>query len=282
MTYLKGIALSFAVVFGSEVLFRWIGHIYQKLRHYMMEKTYTKVVFFPDKGILSNLSAISNPQEEVSSLCDYELENYTFQYPRSMNSKCTVLDFQTNPFRVPEPELVAVKNDPVDIKANPFGYPQTELVAVKNDPVDINVNPFGYPEPKPTACKSQEVQSNPCGFPELKPAAVKGKCHQLLQANPFGFPEPELVPVKATPLDLMATSFGFQQNGSVQWNHGNSPRKFQNYLANSSSLIHIINVIDNAKRSLKICSYIFTCKELIEAVVRAKVSYYNCELSLFR
>ncbi|KAG7171127.1 uncharacterized protein LOC121863620 [Homarus americanus] len=42
-------------------------------------------------------------------------------------------------------------------------------------------------------------------------------------------------------------------------------------LRRSTSLIYMINVLDSAKRSLEVCLYILTCKDLVSAIVRAKL-----------
>lgn len=44
------------------------------------------------------------------------------------------------------------------------------------------------------------------------------------------------------------------------------------YLKRSTSLIHLVNALDSAKCSLKVCMYVITLQDLVDAVVRAKVS----------
>lgn len=42
------------------------------------------------------------------------------------------------------------------------------------------------------------------------------------------------------------------------------------YLKKSTSLIHMISVLESAKKSLMICVFVLTCKDLIDAILRAK------------
>ena len=44
------------------------------------------------------------------------------------------------------------------------------------------------------------------------------------------------------------------------------------YLKKSSSLIHLVDVLDSARCSLKVCVYLITLQDLVDAMVRAKVS----------
>lgn len=44
------------------------------------------------------------------------------------------------------------------------------------------------------------------------------------------------------------------------------------YLKRSSSLIHLVDALDSAKGSLKVCVYVITLQDLVNAMVRAKVS----------
>lgn len=225
--YVKAFAISLGVVFGSEVIFRWMVRVYHSWRQYQMAKTFTKAIFFPDKGIVY-LSPNQPDDANNSSECDSE-NNNTFQHPKSVNSKYTRSD------------TMGVKGRPLDIWTNPFGYPELKPV-VKVTPLDLRVDTFAVPESERVAVKSKSLD---------------------LMTNPFSFPEPVN-----------------QQNEFSLWNNGNGSRRApevkNNYLSHSSSLIHIIKVIEKAKRSLKICVYVFTSKDLIDAVVRAKVSYRYC------
>lgn len=44
------------------------------------------------------------------------------------------------------------------------------------------------------------------------------------------------------------------------------------YLKRSTSLIHIVDALDSAKHSLKVCVYVITLQDLVNALLRAKVS----------
>ena len=56
--------------------------------------------------------------------------------------------------------------------------------------------------------------------------------------------------------------FSFHENGVPH----------STYLKRSSSLIHVVNALDSARYSLKVCVYVITLQDMLDAIVRAKVS----------
>lgn len=70
-----------------------------------------------------------------------------------------------------------------------------------------------------------------------------------------------------------AEQCGEQQNATII---DSKILKPSGYLESSTSLIHMINVLESAKKSLVICIYVLTCKDLLDAVIRAKVSVCVC------
>lgn len=46
-------------------------------------------------------------------------------------------------------------------------------------------------------------------------------------------------------------------------------------IKNSVSLNHIVKVLDSAQESIVVCLYTLSCRDLVDALVRAKVSHYH-------
>lgn len=215
MKYLKGCAIVLAFVFGSEAVFICLVHVYQYFHEQNQDDwltmnkkkgVFTKVVFFPDQGILSG-----NSNQERSSHKDSLKEQV-----------------QDNPFLIP-PGAVSDNHPRVLDQYSPDSRERV-----------LENNPFLLPRhARPT--------------------------HHSLEDNPFCLPESV-----------------FKRNGSLAQEYVPVSKKaYQDcfktsrYLFNSSSLVHMISVLETAKQTLKICLYIFTCKDLVNAVVRAKVSQYH-------
>lgn len=46
-------------------------------------------------------------------------------------------------------------------------------------------------------------------------------------------------------------------------------------IKNSTSLDHLVMVLDSAQKSIVVCLYTLSCRDLVDALVRAKVSHYH-------
>lgn len=46
-------------------------------------------------------------------------------------------------------------------------------------------------------------------------------------------------------------------------------------IKNSTSLDHLVKVLDSAQESIVVCLYTLSCRDLVNALVRAKVSHYH-------
>lgn len=196
MKYLKGCAVVIAFVIGSELVFRYLKRHDGRL--IIDKKVYTKVLFFPDQGILSKNSSQLN-----SSQTSNQLENSPLG-PESLNSA------RGSDLRIPDSSEGGQKN-------TSFLLPRH----TNDTAVSLEANPLCLEE---FANKRSGSTSEDC-------ITVSTKTYQEIF-------------------------------------------KIPSYLFNSSSLVHMISVIETARQSLKICLYIFTCKDLIHAVIRAKVSYF--------
>lgn len=238
-----------------------------------MRKNYTKVIFFPDKGITSN--------------SDYQgLKPWQDLYPQkhrennvkesSLYSKMECDQMKGNALKmevideIPSEQVtdnlfLVPKACQEQMKYNIKHSNHTTLSCNKENSwyhensskdiycIDVSKNPFAFPvQPGRDSFinmeKQEVMKEKKCNYYSEKEKYVNKK-----NQNPFDIDERQQITTNCK-----------------------DEQFFPSILRRSTSLVHMVNAILSAKRSVVICVYVFTCKILAHAVIKVKVSDSVC------
>nr|XP_045593323.1 uncharacterized protein LOC123754996 isoform X1 [Procambarus clarkii] len=262
MSLFRYSAIGFCTLVGSEVIIRCLKNIYCYFVHHKLFENhanfntvtensmmFSEVIFFPDYGIVSETQ--------------YKVQDHStnFSWSKNDNAPQSQSSEGKKPSRIPNRE--DTKPSACLRKGNGNQDVQWELKR----------NAFLIPKPMfnthSSTSQQKEVVSlktkKQNNFSSVSECNGEDNFECDLKSNPF-----------LIPCTLNLTSHHHDvptsHNGQIHNTEAIENKIFKpyGYLKRSTSLIHIINALESAKRSLSICIYVLTCKDLLDAVVRAK------------
>ncbi|XP_063615208.1 uncharacterized protein LOC134788263 [Penaeus indicus] len=281
MIHSKYYFIAFGLIVGTEILYRCVQYIVKQKTgkaDTMQKRNYTKVIFFPDKGITSNgvyqgVKPVSISWQDLSPQMPMHRNNVmkNNDVPKQViateGKKSSLLQRDAK-MEVDQMEVNGLEMEISDelpcekMIENPFLVPKAFQEQVKNKMKHKNHLIISCNKEN-TLC-SQENSS-------------EESCSTNLSENPFGYPvQPggnsffnSYSEHKEREYKKYLNSFHIDGRQQTTRNVKNE-QFISGVLRRSTSLVHMVNAILAAKKSVVICVYVFTCKVLADAVIKVK------------
>lgn len=288
MVHNKYYFIAFGLIVGTEILYRCVQYIVNRKTRKadtMQKRNYTKVIFFPDKGITSNgvyqgIKPVSVPWQDLS--------------PQMLMHRKNVM--KNNDMHKQMAAIVGKKSFPLQGDAK-MEVDQMEVNGLEMDISDefpcekMIENPFLVPKAFQEQVKNKMKHNHlilSCNKENTlcyKENSSKESCTNLRE-NPFGYtdqPGGNSFFIREKREKKLNSGSEHEESeykkylnplhndgGQQTTRNGKNEQFISGVLRRSTSLVHMVNAILSAKKSVVICVYVFTCKVLADAVIKVK------------
>nr|XP_027207439.1 uncharacterized protein LOC113800839 isoform X1 [Penaeus vannamei] len=274
--------IAFGFIVGTEILYRCVKYIVKRETRkadIMKKRNYTKVIFFPDKGITSNgvyqdVKPVSIPWQELSpAMKNNDMHKHIAATVGKQSSHLQgEAKMEFDQMEVNGHEMEIIDEVPYEqMIENPFLVPKEQMKSKMKS--------------KKYSLLSCNKENTTC----YQENSSKDSCNTSFSENPFGFPvhsagnsinrKKQEVAIeeklnsysKHKESEYKKYLSQFHIDGRQQPTRNGKDEQFiSSVLRRSTSLVHMVNAILSAKKSVVICVYVFTCKVLAHAVIKVK------------